>query len=274
MTGPAVTTAVPPTSYSRSATTFVKNVNAERRKNILRIRYHSAQASRAHYILDYLRVILSLVGTLMLAEVSLRESYAFSLLAAGTTDRPASGRGLYAGGFASMTAAATYETLRYLHYKQWLLFSSGVVQVCSCICLSVCYALATQTTASTISAITAAAGLVFHHTVFAIKFRTFGGLYAPLLPSTHAPTVIPLVALLLAGAGALVIGCAFRFGGQNYDSAGKGCQVGAFGAWAVAAWGEIGVVYVASQNAARRAAKGLEDSISEGAGLLTPERTS
>eukprot|EP01057_Protomagalhaensia_wolfi_P001781 Protomagalhaensia_wolfi_Nauph_80__1780@NODE_2109_length_1210_cov_130_733561_g1649_i0_p1_GENE_NODE_2109_length_1210_cov_130_733561_g1649_i0NODE_2109_length_1210_cov_130_733561_g1649_i0_p1_ORF_typecomplete_len290_score60_01DUF1624/PF07786_12/0_064_NODE_2109_length_1210_cov_130_733561_g1649_i02051074 len=263
--------AASPTSYERSATTFVKNVNAERRKNILRIRYHSAQASGSHYILDYLRVVLSLVGGLMLAEVSLREGYAFSLLTEGSTEeRPASGRGLYAGGFACMTAAATYETLRYLHYKEWLLFSSGLIEVCSCIALSVCYALPTQTTASTISAITAAAGLVYHHTVFAIKFRTFGGLYAPILPSTHAPTVIPLVALLLAGAGSLVVGCGFRFGGHNYDSAGKGCQVGAFAAWALAAWGEVGVVYVASQNAARRAAKALEEDIGEGAGLLTP----
>eukprot|EP01055_Gregarina_sp_Pseudo9_P000035 Gregarina_sp_Pseudo_9__34@NODE_1023_length_1963_cov_58_005717_g959_i0_p1_GENE_NODE_1023_length_1963_cov_58_005717_g959_i0NODE_1023_length_1963_cov_58_005717_g959_i0_p1_ORF_typecomplete_len281_score52_07MASE3/PF17159_4/0_036_NODE_1023_length_1963_cov_58_005717_g959_i05711413 len=240
----------------RSATIFVKNVSAERRKNILKVRYHSDDASGFHHILDYLRVILSLVGCVIVLGTSLDFEVKHNAYLPA-----APGAYWSCAGFACLTGAGMYELLRYRHYKQVAVSVSGSLNVASFICLCVCFALKDpRPNARGVDIVgLVAAGLTLAHAItFNIAYRTFAGLYAPLVPSTHAPTVLPVSGLYTIGSAALVTALALALVGRGprevngFVEAQKGCQVGAFVAWTAAAWGELGVVFVSSKNAKRR----------------------
>eukprot|EP01054_Gregarina_sp_Poly1_P000968 Gregarina_sp_Poly_1__967@NODE_1235_length_4691_cov_205_040441_g841_i0_p2_GENE_NODE_1235_length_4691_cov_205_040441_g841_i0NODE_1235_length_4691_cov_205_040441_g841_i0_p2_ORF_typecomplete_len284_score21_49DUF2417/PF10329_9/0_0056Gaa1/PF04114_14/0_3Clclike/PF07062_12/5e02Clclike/PF07062_12/0_14Clclike/PF07062_12/5_2e03_NODE_1235_length_4691_cov_205_040441_g841_i037724623 len=248
----------PKRDFKRSPTIFVKNVSAERRKNILKIRYHSANAENTHKIFDYLRVILSLAGCIIILSTSIE-------LKQNAEEYFLKSPGSYwsSVGFACLTAASTYEALRFFHYKQFLLFVTSGINVASLISLCVCFAVKesrVDTKAVDVMNLVTGCLILAHAITFNISYRTFSGLYAPLVPSSHSPTVLPISGLFTLGASLLVTAMAMALVGagapspqeSGYISAQKWCQLGAFIAWTVAAWGEVGVVFVSSRNAKRR----------------------
>eukprot|EP01053_Blabericola_migrator_P012938 Blabericola_migrator_1__12937@NODE_853_length_6253_cov_534_155512_g604_i0_p4_GENE_NODE_853_length_6253_cov_534_155512_g604_i0NODE_853_length_6253_cov_534_155512_g604_i0_p4_ORF_typecomplete_len262_score25_80_NODE_853_length_6253_cov_534_155512_g604_i035424327 len=245
----------------RALSTFVKSAAAERRKYIVKTRYHSDHATLSHAILDYLRVLLSLTGA------------AFLIRVAATTDsdtvmtRQDGTRAVYDGlAFAAMAAASTYEWLRFIHYKQKMMSFSGVLEVLAfgalCVSTTIQDASKSWNRILMIVEVSAAVVILAHHVAFAITYRTFAGLYAPIIPSTHSPTVIPTVALATIGAMGLVVSTSF---GLMAQLSGEVMYVEAYRIallvvailWEIDAWGEVGIVYVASCNAERRAAKAV-----------------
>lgn len=258
--------------FKRSPTIFVKNVDAERRKNILRVRYHSQNACEVHHKLDYLRVIMTLIGSIILLGSA---SSGFEVRDDGFVFKAPASYWACAG-FVCMSIGAIYEVLRYIHYKQRAVTISGILYVTCLLLLCIYFGLKDSTQRRRrrqrssggqgidIMGLVAAIFTLGHSITFNIAYTTFAGLYAPIVPSTHAPTILPISALYTIGSAGLVTAFAMALVGNTEEAerlrvngfirAQKGCLIGAFVFWTLAAWGELGVVFVSSQNLKRRQA--------------------